>query len=100
MLDAGALLAGGRLIDFILLLVAAEALVFALLYRRLGAGPSPLQLLPNLAAGASILMALRASLAGQDGVAICIWLALAGLAHCADMIARWRDRRGVAKGTG
>ncbi|KGE05227.1 hypothetical protein [Pseudohaliea rubra] len=75
--------ASGRVVDVILLLVVLEAL----LSFRLGRGTA---LLPNLAAGACLLLALRAVLTGASGAVLGLWLALAGVAHAFDVAARFR----------
>ncbi len=80
-----ALFAGGHIIDAILVLVAVEALGLILWRRR--AGPL-LPLLCNLASGASLMLALRAALTGGHWSAIAGCLALAGLAHGAELTLR------------
>jgi hypothetical protein len=76
-------LASGRLADAILLLVAVEALV---LWRH----PQGRSLLPNLAAGACLLLALRAALTDAPVALLGLWLALAGVAHAVDLTGRLR----------
>ena len=80
-------LASGRIIDAILLLVLLEAVLFL----RAGRGRI---LLPNLAAGACLLLALRAALTGAPMALLGLWLALAGVAHGLDVAGRWRAGRG------
>jgi hypothetical protein len=84
-----ALFDGGRVIDLILALMAAEAVVLAVLYQRTGRGIAPLRLLPNLFAGAFLMLALRASLTGAGTAAIGSWLALGLVGHLADLALRW-----------
>jgi hypothetical protein len=80
--------ASGRIIDGILLLVAAEALALAWIVRR--RGPPLPSLLANLASGAALMLALRAALVGAGWVAVAGWM-LAGLvAHLADLGLRFR----------
>lgn len=83
------LLLSGRLIDIILLLVALEILLLRSLRSR--GAPPVLALLPNLLAGASLLLALRLAL----GQASWVWLALALttslVAHLMDLRQRWRS---------
>jgi hypothetical protein len=80
-----------RWVDVILGLVVLEAMAL-LVYRRLtGRGIAPADLLPNLAAGASLLVALRAGLAGAGAGWIALWLAVALAAHLADLRRRWVD---------
>jgi hypothetical protein len=77
----------GRIIDAILLLVFLEAVLFL----RAGRGRI---LLPNLAAGACLLLALRTVLTGAPMALLGFWLALAGIAHGVDVAGRWRAGRG------
>ncbi len=80
--------ASGRIVDGILLLVAAEALILAWLSRR--GGPSLPSLLTNLASGAALMLALRAALVGTGWIVVAGWM-LAGLvAHLADLGLRFR----------
>jgi hypothetical protein len=84
------LFASGRLVDLILIVVVIEATVLLLLWRRAGRGVAPLDLLPNLCAGAFLLLALRSVLAGTGWMTASFCLAAAGLAHLADIHRRWR----------
>jgi hypothetical protein len=88
------LLAGGRLIDWIIGLVALEALALLAWRAKSGRGPAPLALIGNLLAGAFLLLALRNALAGASATWIAFCLAAALAAHVADLIGRWsRDER-------
>ena len=84
------LFASGRLVDLILVLVVVEAAALVLYWRRFAAGVSPFDLLPNLCAGAFLLLAMRAALTGGGWMAASGCLAAAGLAHLADLYRRWR----------
>lgn len=84
-----ALFAGGRVIDLILALMAVEAIALAVLYYMTGRGIVPVHLLPNLLAGAFLMLALRASLTGAGATAIGSWLALGLVGHLADLAVRW-----------
>lgn len=84
-----ALFVGGRVIDLILALMAVEAAALAGLYYMTGRGITPVRLLPNLLAGAFLMLALRASLAGAGATAIGSWLALGLVGHLADLAVRW-----------
>ncbi|MCJ2123337.1 hypothetical protein [Methylobacterium sp. J-077] len=83
-----ALFASGRIVDAILALVAAEALLLARLARRRGLAVPPL--LANLASGAALMLALRAALVGSGWEVVAGWM-LAGLAaHLTDLGLRFR----------
>ena len=83
------LIAGGRAIDWILGLVALEAVLLIALRAFAGRGPAPLSFLGNLLSGAFLLLALRNALSG--GSLLTIWLCLIGalIAHVADLFVRW-----------
>lgn len=80
-----------RFIDIVLVVLLIEA-VLLLAYRlRTGRGMTPGAVIFNLGSGAGLLLAFRASLtsAGWTWIALC--LAVAGLAHVADLW--WRARQ-------
>lgn len=83
------LFANGRVIDFILALVVAEGAALLVLRRATGRGVGPSALLANLAAGGFLLAALRFGLSGAGDAWIGVCLALALVAHLADLRARW-----------
>lgn len=82
--------ASGRIIDIVLLLVALEALALAFWRRRSGRGPTSLALLPNLLAGASLMLALRFALTGMSWVWIALMMVVSLVAHAFDLAARLR----------
>ena len=82
--------ASGRLVDLILVLTVIEAAGLVLYWRLRGRGVAPLDLLPNLFAGAFLLLALRLTLGGAGWELCCGSLAAAGLAHIVDLGRRWR----------
>jgi hypothetical protein len=84
------LFASGRLVDIILVVVAIEATVLLVYWGRARQGIAPSDLLPNLCAGAFLLLALRATLAGGGMMMASGCLAAAGLAHLTDVYRRWR----------
>ena len=84
------LFTSGRLVDLILILTAIEAVCLMLYWRSRGRGIAPLDLLPNLFAGAFLLFALRLALGGAGWEFCCGSLAAAGLAHVVDLGRRWR----------
>jgi len=81
----------GRAIDWILGLVALEAVALALLRHLWRRGPSPLALVGNLLSGAFLLLALRNALAGASPGLIGLCLAGSLVAHLADLAARWES---------
>ena len=81
-------LLSGQLLDLILLLVALEATALVVMGRYFKAIPPPLDLLPNLASGAALMLALRFALTdtGWQPIALCLSAALG--AHLVDLIRR------------
>ena len=84
------LFAEGHFVDLVLALVAVEAVALLLYWRRTGRGIAPFDLLPNLCAGAFLLLALRVTLTGGGWALASGCLAVAGLAHLIDLYRRWR----------
>jgi len=80
----------GRIIELILLVLIAEGalLIVLAMRRRLGVGLPALLL--NLAAGAFLLLGLRAVMIGAEWVEAGAWLGAAGLAHAGDLVLRIR----------
>lgn len=86
----GLLFQNGRAIDGILVLMLAEAMA-VLGWRALrGGGPALVPFLGNLVAGAFLLLALRAALAGAEPLTLAILLLAAFIAHLVDLALRWR----------
>lgn len=83
----GAWIESGRIVDLILALVVLEALGLAWWLRGRG---GVLPLAPTLVAGACLLVALRAALAGAGWAWIAAALAGALAAHLADLGIRLR----------
>lgn len=81
-------LASGRLVDAILVLMAIEAAAIALVGGRVRLALG--DVVASLVAGAFLLLALRAALTGAATHWILLCLALAFVAHLADMAARRR----------
>lgn len=86
----GALFAEGRIAELILGLMVAEFLALLALRRATGRGPRPVAILVSLLAGACLVLALRAALAGSDWPWVAAWLLAALLSHGADLFLRWR----------
>jgi hypothetical protein len=76
-------------VDLILAIIAAEIVAITLYWQTRRRGIAPAQLLPNLAAGAMLLLALRLSLSGYSWPWYVACLALAGIANVADLRQRW-----------
>jgi hypothetical protein len=83
-------LSGVHAVDLILAIVAVELIAFTLYWQVRGRGIAPAQLLPNLIAGALLLLALRLALSGYSWPWYTACLALAGVANVADLRQRWR----------
>lgn len=83
------LFASGRIIDLVLVLVLAEIILLFGWRRRTGKGPYPLSLLPNILAGAALMLGLRLALvqAWWGWIALCLIFSL--LAHLTDLRNRW-----------
>jgi hypothetical protein len=84
------LFASGRVVELILGFMLIEAVVLGIYHRRSGRGVRPLDLALNLAAGALLLLALRAALVDPDPLAPAPYLAVALFAHLADLARRWQ----------
>lgn len=77
-------------VDLILVVVGAEIVAITLYWHVMRRGIAPAQLLPNLLAGALLLLALRLSLSDYSWPWYMACLTLAGLANVADLRQRWR----------
>ena len=83
------LFATGSVVDCILALMLIESIALILIGRKLRSGIPALQVLVNLAAGAALLLALRAALLGSPWKWISLWLLAALVAHLLDLRYRW-----------
>jgi hypothetical protein len=83
----------GRVIDLALFVLAAEVVALGWRHRATGRGPDVIDLLANAAAGACLLLALRAALTGADWPWVAAALCGSLVAHLADLARRW-PRRG------
>ncbi len=81
-------IASGRVVDLALLLLALEAALLIVYYRRTGRGSAAIDLVPSLVAGACLLLALRAALTGAPAVWIALALTAALPAHLFDVYRR------------
>lgn len=84
------LLASGTFLDVVLACMLVELIALLLLRRRGRRGPTMIDLLPGLAAGALLVLAMRTVWVGGH------WIIAAGLlcaslsAHSFDLVRRWR----------
>ena len=83
--------AGSDLVDIAIAVTVAELMALLVYHRATGRGLAPSRLLPNIAAGIFLMLALRLEMldAGWPWLAAC--LALAGGAHVIDL---WMRRPG------
>lgn len=86
----GELVANGSIVIWILAVVALEAILLSLYRWWMRRGPWPGDILFNLAAGAALLFALHGALVDASWESIAAWLAVALVAHIADLAMRWR----------
>lgn len=82
-------LQGAGVVDAIIVLVLVEAAALLAYWKLTGRGLRAGALLPNLAAGFFLLLALRAAVHGALWPWLPLLLACAGLAHLVDLRARW-----------
>lgn len=84
------LFASGRIIDIILGLMLLETVVLMGIYMATGRGVAPRALLPFMAAGVCLMLALKVTLTDGSWHAVAGLLSLAFIAHLADIALRWR----------
>ena len=85
------LFASGRMAALILALTGIEGIALLLYRQRTGRGVAARDLLPMLLAGAGLLAAMWAALAGAAWPLIAAFLLAALLAHLVDLSGRWRN---------
>ncbi len=86
------LFASGRIVDLILVGVAVEAVLLLVLCR--GAGRfAPFG--ATIAAGAALMLALRAALTGSAWPVVAGWMLVGLIAHVADLVLRRKTLRPV-----
>jgi hypothetical protein len=85
------LFASGAIIDLIIILVLLETMTLIGLRRMTGRGPRPAILLPTLASGLLLMLALRAAIADAPWPLIALPLSLALITHLLDLSQRWHD---------
>jgi hypothetical protein len=82
--------ASGRIIDLILALMAVQTAALWIYHARSGRGIAPAEFLPHFAAGAALMLALRAALTGDHWTVVGAWLAASLVAHAIELARRWR----------
>lgn len=83
-------IASGRIIDVIVALMLMEAGALYAWHRATGRGIAPPDILLNLAAGASLMLAVRVALTGGAAGWLLAFLSAALVAHVADVARRWQ----------
>lgn len=92
------LFASGRIIDIIAALVLVELALIAVHHAVTGRGPDPRAILANLAAGLSLMLAVRAALVGAEWTWVAACLLAALIAHIADIASRLSERTATPAG--
>ena len=82
MIDAGVL------VDLVIAVLAMEVVGLLVFRRRLVRLPATRRLLPNLAAGLFLVLAVRSAVHQDGAAAIGAFLALGGIAHWLDLRSR------------
>ena len=83
-------LSSAQAVDIVLAAVGLEVLGISLYWYVARRGISPASLLPNLLAGAALVLALRLALSDFSWPWYTACLAIAGIANVADLRQRWR----------
>ena len=81
----------GTIIDLILLLMVVEAIALLVWRHFTGSGIAPSALLPFLAAGVCLMLAVKFALTGQDWTHVATALGGAFIFHLADVTCRWKS---------
>ena len=87
------LFASGRIVDLVLLLVVLEVAALPWLLQRMGSRVRLGQLLPNIAAGAALFIALRLTISEASWHWVAVAMIAALLAHLVDLNQRIRANR-------
>ena len=88
-----ALLTSGALVGGIVALIAIEAFVLVRRHRTTGLGAPPRVVLPNLLAGATLMLGIQLALWDQAYPGIFICLTMAGLCHSLEYRNHWKGSR-------
>lgn len=87
------LLQSGRLLDAIIVLIVAEAVLLWWFDRRWGLATRATKLWPNLASGAVLMLCVRAAVTDSEPWLLLALLAAALVFHLIDLSARLRSNR-------
>lgn len=82
----------GAIIDMILLLMVAEVIVLFVWRHFTGVGVAPRVLLPFLAAGVCLMLAVKFALTGKDWTHVALALGGAFIFHLTDVSYRWKNK--------
>ena len=82
------LFASGHIVDCILAFMALELIVLILVRKQVLPQSRPAELLANIGAGASLLMALRAALVGWPWQGMALFLLMALVFHVGEFMLR------------
>jgi len=88
-MSADTLLVDGWIVNVALAFVVIEIGLLWLYRSRTGRGLRLAGVLPNLLAGSSLMLALRASLVGSAAGMVLFWLFLSLIFHLLDIRSRW-----------
>ncbi|NNJ74716.1 MAG: hypothetical protein HKP56_06105 [Anderseniella sp.] len=81
----------GDIIDLILLIMVVEVIALLVWRYLTGTGVAPGALLPFLAAGVCLMLAVKFALTGQDWTHVATALGGAFIFHLADVACRWKS---------
>jgi hypothetical protein len=84
-----ALVTSGRIVDLMLVFILFEIVVIQWIRRSRGGGIPLVNLLTNIGAGGSVMLALRAELTGAGWHWVALFLLSALAFHVADLWQRW-----------
>ena len=85
------LITSGRIVDVVLVVMSIELIVSALIAKRRGIPLDVPGLAFNIGAGASLALALRASLTGSGWEWVAGWLVSSLVFHVLDVGRRWQQ---------
>jgi len=84
------LITSGTFFDWVLIAIAVEALLLFVWSLSRGQQRQALRLLPNLLAGASLMLAVKLAIIDASWLLLAATLSLALVAHCVDLYGRLR----------